>query len=120
MIRRYRKNANAVPSEPLRAHTVRLLYGDEELQAAVERARAFERRGSAEYQRRVGTYDRLLSDAQGQLTIVVGREPLRGIPARGSEAHDRSDEAEATRGSSIIEAEIQEIQGRAPSYRPSE
>jgi hypothetical protein len=38
--------------------TVRLLKGPEELQAAVERARAFERRRVDEYQRRVGAYDR--------------------------------------------------------------
>jgi hypothetical protein len=46
------------------------------LRAAVEGARAFERRGSDEYQRRVGAYDRLLDNAPGRLATIVGIDPL--------------------------------------------
>jgi hypothetical protein len=48
MIRRYRKHAAASPIAPLPALTVRLLFNEEGRQAAVERARAFERRVSDE------------------------------------------------------------------------
>jgi hypothetical protein len=44
-----------IASPPVR--TVRLLRGDEELQEAIDRARAYERRGFDEYKRRMGTYD---------------------------------------------------------------
>jgi hypothetical protein len=51
--------------------SVRLLQNDEELQAAVERARAFERRTADHHQRRVGSYDRFLSDGSGRLSAVA-------------------------------------------------
>jgi hypothetical protein len=51
--------------------SVRLLQGPEELQAAVERAREFERRRVDEYQRRVGAYDRFLNTADDQPANVV-------------------------------------------------
>jgi hypothetical protein len=47
------------------------LQSDEELQAAVERARAFERRHADDHQRRVGAYDRFLSQGGVQLASVV-------------------------------------------------
>jgi len=49
---------NPIVSPP--EETVRLLHGPEELHAAIERAREFERRGVDEYRRRVGAYDRSL------------------------------------------------------------
>jgi hypothetical protein len=54
-----------------RVKTVRLLQDHEELQAAVERARNFERRGVNEYQRRVGAYDRFLNEGEGLPANVV-------------------------------------------------
>jgi hypothetical protein len=45
------------PDPPIvhpQVRTVRLLQGDEELQAALERASAFERRGIDDSQRRIG------------------------------------------------------------------
>jgi len=51
--------------------SVRLLENDEELQAAVERAKAFERRTANHHQRRVGSYDRFLSEGNGRLPKVV-------------------------------------------------
>lgn len=51
--------------------SVRLLHNDEELQAAVERARAFERRTADHHQRRVGSYDRFLSEGSGRLSNLV-------------------------------------------------
>lgn len=50
--------------DPPRVKSVRLLRNDEELQAAVERARAFERRDNYR-QRRVDAYDRFLSSEEG-------------------------------------------------------
>jgi hypothetical protein len=52
-------------------HSVRLLKDPEELQAAVERAQAFERRRVDEYQRRVGAYDRFLVAPKTTSTVVV-------------------------------------------------
>jgi hypothetical protein len=91
MIHRYRKSIHAETIAPVQVRTVRLLYGDEELQAAVERARAFERRVSDEYQRRVGTYDRLLNDAPGRPGNILTLESLKEVPALESERWDRSD-----------------------------
>jgi hypothetical protein len=54
-----------------RVRTVRLLKDPEELQAAVERAQAFERRRVDEYQRRVGAYDRFLTASEGTSAVVV-------------------------------------------------
>jgi hypothetical protein len=93
MIRRHHRNApDARQVAPPRVHTVRLLYGDEELQAAVERARAFERRGSDEYQRRVGTYDRLLGCAgRDQPPNVVSLDSLTNAPTEEPECRAGSD-----------------------------
>jgi hypothetical protein len=93
MIRRHDRNAPVARQvAPLRVHTVRLLNGDEELQAAVERARAFERRGSDECQRRVGTYDRLLSCAgRDQPPNVALLDSLVNAPAKEPECGVGSD-----------------------------
>jgi hypothetical protein len=47
-----------------------VLQGPEELHAAVERAREYERRGIHEYQRRLGDYDRFLVDAAVPANVV--------------------------------------------------
>jgi hypothetical protein len=52
-------------------HSVRLLKNPEELQAAVERAQAFERRRADDYQRRVGAYDRFLATTVTKSAVVV-------------------------------------------------
>ena len=78
MFHRHHKDPPEPPIVSCRVRTVRLLQDPEELQEAVERARGFERRGANEYQRRVGTYDRLLGDGEGQLANVVLIEVLRG------------------------------------------
>lgn len=67
---RHRHSTLEVPVPPSRVASVRLLHGQEELQAAVERARAFERRQADEYQRRVGTYDRFLLHEERSANIV--------------------------------------------------
>ncbi len=59
-------------------HTVRLLKDPEELQAAVERAQAFERRRVDEYQRRVGAYDRFLTASETTSAVVVPIESSAG------------------------------------------
>jgi hypothetical protein len=56
----HHKSAKGMPSVSLPEETVRLLLSPEELQAAIERAREFERRGVDEYQRRVGACDRFV------------------------------------------------------------
>lgn len=66
----HRHNTLEIPVPPSRVASVRLLHGQEELQAAVERARAFERRQADEYQRRVGTYDRFLRNEERPANIV--------------------------------------------------
>jgi hypothetical protein len=84
----FHHHRNDTPDPPIvhpQVRTVRLLQGDEELQAAVERASAFERRGIDDSQRRIGTYDRLLGDGEGQLANVVLIGALRGDPAQERE-----------------------------------
>jgi hypothetical protein len=54
-----------------KVRTVRLLKDPEELQAAVERAQAFERRRADEYKRRVGAYDRFLTPPETKSAVVV-------------------------------------------------
>jgi hypothetical protein len=61
MFYHHRKSID-LPNAPCRVGTVRLLESLEDLQAAVERARNFERRGVAVYERRVGNYERCLND----------------------------------------------------------
>src|ERR1700722_1846100 len=65
MFHRHRIDVSASSTVPTPMRSVRLLQGEDELQAAVERARAFERRGVDERQRRMGTYDRFLNDGNG-------------------------------------------------------
>jgi hypothetical protein len=78
MFHHHRKDAPVPPVESQRVTSVRLLQGHEELQAAVERAREFERRRADEYQRRVGTYDRFLHVEEGAPAVVV---PIDSRPA---------------------------------------
>jgi len=76
-------HSKKVPDSPIvspRVQTVRLLKGPEELQAAVERARAFERRRVDEYQRRVGAYDRFFTAEESAPTIVVPAETPATVP----------------------------------------
>lgn len=54
-----------------RPKTVRLLQSSQELQAAIERAREYERRGADEYQRRIGAYDRFLHLSDDPAAKVV-------------------------------------------------
>jgi hypothetical protein len=93
--------AIAVP----RVATVRLLEGDEELQAAVERAKAFERRGMDQGQQRVMNYERYLRERPEDLANVVHIDSTRGaelmaelgldeIPTTGG--GDRSDATSAS------------------------
>ena len=56
---------------------MRLLQNDEELQAAVERARAFERRGVDRGQQRVVNYDRYMREGRGELANVVQMDSSR-------------------------------------------
>jgi hypothetical protein len=100
----FRRNSKILPVEPPRVHTVRLLQSDEELRAAVERARASERRGSDEYQRRVGAYDRLLDNAPGVLATIVGIDPPRGRLSHEVEHRGRSVPDEERQSCSAIEA----------------
>jgi hypothetical protein len=65
-----KKPADSPIASP-RVHAVRLLSDPQELQAAVERAQAFERRRVDEYQRRVGAYDRFLSASDGKSAVVI-------------------------------------------------
>jgi hypothetical protein len=79
----FHHNTKKAPDSPIvspRVHTVRLLTGPEELQAAVERARAFERRRVDEYQRRVGAYDRFFTATDDKPAIVVPAESPVSMP----------------------------------------
>ena len=78
----FHHNNKKAPDSPIvspRVQTVRLLTGPEELQAAVERARAFERRRVDEYQRRVGAYDRFFATDEDKPAIVVQTEPSASL-----------------------------------------
>jgi hypothetical protein len=74
-----KKPADSPIASP-RVHTVRLLNDPEELQAAVERAQAFERRRVDEYQRRVGAYDRFLTAPEGKSALVLPIESSATLP----------------------------------------
>jgi nucleotide-binding universal stress UspA family protein len=118
MIRRHRRINSAAPVAPLPAHTVRLLRGEEELQAAVERAKAFERRGSDEYQRRVGTYDRLLSYAHEHAASVTALKSINA-PGEGRKSSSGTDGDNVHGSFSAAKAEIL-MSGRAsPGCSPS-
>jgi hypothetical protein len=72
------RRGRRLPNQPVTPHqmrTVRLLESDAELQAAVERAREFERRGVDAGQRRVGSYDRVLGSGPDNLATVVPIAP---------------------------------------------
>jgi hypothetical protein len=78
----FHHNNKKAPDSPIvspRVQTVRLLTGPEELQAAVERARTFERRRVDEYQRRVGAYDRFFTADEVKPAIVVQTESSASV-----------------------------------------
>jgi hypothetical protein len=68
--RRHEANVSAVTPPP-RVRTVRLLETDEDLRAAVERARAFERMRAEQGGARVLSYERYLRDRSEGLADVV-------------------------------------------------
>jgi hypothetical protein len=78
MFQRHRNNVvgSEVKSQRVR-RIVRLLQNDEELQAAVERTRAFERRGVDRGQQRVVNYDRYMRAGRGELANVVQMDSSR-------------------------------------------
>jgi hypothetical protein len=59
VFRHYRDVIPVPKIDPPRVRTVLVLQSNEELESAIERARAFERRD--EYERRAGAYDRYLN-----------------------------------------------------------
>jgi hypothetical protein len=74
----FHRHRQVTPGSPISApptRTVRVLQSDAELQAAVERAREFERRGVDAGQRRVGTYDRVLGTRTDGLATVLPIAP---------------------------------------------
>jgi hypothetical protein len=71
MFHRHHKDTPEPPIVSSRVRTVQLLQSPEELQAAVERARDFERRRANEYQRRFGSYDRFLNHGEDHPANVV-------------------------------------------------
>ena len=75
MFHRHRQVTPGSPISAPRVRTVRVLQSDEELQAAVERAREFERRGVSAGQRRVGSYDRVLGAQTDTLATVLPIAP---------------------------------------------
>jgi len=75
MFHRHRQVTPGSPISTPRAKTVRVLQSEEELQAAVERAREFERRGVDAGQRRVGSYDRVLGAQTDGLATVLPMTP---------------------------------------------
>jgi hypothetical protein len=64
-----RKRISAPP--PIAPKTVRVLRGPRELEEAVERASAFERRHAEEFRRRVGHYDQYLSGEHRLADLVA-------------------------------------------------
>jgi hypothetical protein len=70
MFHRHYKNIAEMPATAPGAN-VRVLHSHDELQAAVERAREFERRGAEEYERRVGTYDQFLRGREHLAEVVT-------------------------------------------------
>jgi hypothetical protein len=69
VFRHYRDVIPVPKIDPPRVRTVLVLQSNEELQSAIERARAFERRD--EYERRVGAYDRYLN----MLALIMRMPP---------------------------------------------
>lgn len=70
MFHHHHKDTLDSPIASPRVPSVRVLQGEEELQAAVERAREFERRRADEYGRRVGAYDRFLNGEAPSANVV--------------------------------------------------
>jgi hypothetical protein len=67
---RHEKDGSYSPIAAPPVKTVRLLHDDDELQEALERARGFESRGFDEYKRRMGAYDRFLTQGpKGRATV---------------------------------------------------
>lgn len=88
-----------IPVPPLaspRPRTVRVLQDPEELHAAVERAREFERRGIHEYQRRIGGYDRFLVQGTSQPANVVPIDSSRGTEPQPEATQDPQISTERT------------------------
>lgn len=74
----FRHHRDAVPGPNIvhpQVRTVRLLQSDEDLQAAIERSRAFERRTADDHQRRPGSYDLFVIEGRGRLAKVVPMAP---------------------------------------------
>jgi hypothetical protein len=65
-----------------RARTVRLLETEEDLRAAVERARAFERRGAMTGARRALNYERYLDGRRVELADVIQIDADEAVSAR--------------------------------------
>jgi hypothetical protein len=80
MFRHHGRKPSDSPIVSPRVRTVRVLKDPQELQDAVERARAFERRTVDEYQRRVGAYDRFLSASEGTSAVVVPIDSSATLP----------------------------------------
>jgi|HubBroStandDraft_1064217.scaffolds.fasta_scaffold15829_6 hypothetical protein len=76
MFHRHQEFRADLPPAPPR-QTVRLLQTEEELLAAMERAREFERRNASEYKRRL----RSLSLPQDELADIVPLDRLPGSPS---------------------------------------
>jgi hypothetical protein len=75
MFHRHGKEGSDAPIASPPVRTVRLLQGEEELQAALERARRYESRGFDEYKRRMGAYDRFLTQRESGHANVLPIEP---------------------------------------------
>lgn len=83
VFRHYRDVVPVPKIDPPRVRTVLVLQSNEELQSAIERARAFERRD--EYERRVGAYDRYLN----MLAQVMRMPPEHTEEERTTGSRDR-------------------------------
>lgn len=78
MFHHHHKDTPGPPVEAPPVTSVRVLQSGEELHAAVERAREFERRRFAESERRVGSYDRYLHEAVAPPSNVVAIDSAAG------------------------------------------
>jgi hypothetical protein len=58
----HHRKSTELPAVASRVESVRVLKCHEDLQAAVERARNYERKEVAAYERRVGNYERFLNN----------------------------------------------------------
>ena len=85
MFRRHHTESAGMSSTPARVRTVRLLADDDELLAAVERARAFERRVINGQRRQNGSYDRPIRDVESDSANAVAVESRGQAPLREDE-----------------------------------